>query len=115
MLGFEKEIEDFTQTVCETPIYLNFIEKKRILKMDEELWNQVAEYRKKKFDMQALLSGDEMFNRTEAFEREYVSQGYTTNRTIEETLDLGWKLLHILPRSELKRIKDDMLDEYYGK
>ena len=51
----------------------------------------------------------------EAFEREYVSQGYTTNRTIEETLDLGWKLLHILPRSELKRIKDDMLDEYYGK
>ena len=51
----------------------------------------------------------------EAFEREYVSQGYTTNRTIEETLDIGWKLLHILPRSELKRIKDDMLDKYYGK
>ena len=51
----------------------------------------------------------------EAFEREYVSQGYTANRTIEETLDIGWKLLHILPRSELKRIKDDMLDKYYGK
>ena len=51
----------------------------------------------------------------EAFEREYVSQGYTTNRTIEETLDKGWELLHILPRSELKRIKDDMLDKYYGK
>ena len=30
-------------------------------------------------------------------------------------LDIGWKLLHILPRSELKRIKDDMLDEFYGK
>ena len=51
----------------------------------------------------------------EAFEREYVSQGYTTNRTIEDTLDTGWRLLHILPRSELKRIKDDMLDKYYGK
>ena len=49
------------------------------------------------------------------FEKEYVSQGYDTNRTIEETLDLGWKLLSILPRSELKRIGDDMLDRYYGK
>ena len=51
----------------------------------------------------------------EAFEREYVSQGYDANRSIEETLDIGWKLFHILPRSELKRIKDDMLDEFYGK
>ena len=51
----------------------------------------------------------------EAFENEYVSQGYDSNRSIEETLDIGWKLLHILPRSELKRIKDDMLDEFYGE
>ena len=51
----------------------------------------------------------------EAFEREYVSQGYDANRSIEETLDIGWKLLRILPRSELKRIKDDTLDEFYGK
>ena len=49
----------------------------------------------------------------EAFEKEYVSQGYNANRSIEETLDIGWKLLAILPRSELKRIKDDMLDEFY--
>ena len=38
-----------------------------------------------------------------------------TQTVHEETLDIGWKLLHILPRSELKRIKDDMLDEFYGK
>ncbi len=49
------------------------------------------------------------------FEAEYVSQGYNTDRSIEETLDLGWKLLRILPRSELKRISDAMLDEYYEK
>ena len=49
------------------------------------------------------------------FEKTYVSQGYETNRSIEETLDLGWKLLAILPRSELKRISDKLLDEYYGK
>ena len=51
----------------------------------------------------------------DAFEAEYVSQGYETNRDIEETLAIGWKLLSILPRSELKRIKDEYLDEYYGK
>ncbi len=48
------------------------------------------------------------------FEKQYVSQGYQTNRDIGQTLALGWKLLRILPRSELKRIKDEYLDEYYG-
>lgn len=51
----------------------------------------------------------------EAFEKEYVSQGFTADRDIEETLNIGWKLLSILPRSELKRIDDEYLDEYYGK
>lgn len=51
----------------------------------------------------------------EEFEKRYVSQGFTVNRTIEETLDLGWELLRLLPRSELKRIKDKFLDEYYDK
>ena len=49
----------------------------------------------------------------DAFEKEYVSQGYTKDRTIEETLEIGWKLLGILPRSELKRIDDKYLDQYY--
>lgn len=49
----------------------------------------------------------------ERFEAEYVSQGYDTDRSIEETLDKGWELLHILPRSELKRINDKFLDKYY--
>ena len=51
----------------------------------------------------------------DAFEKEYVSQGYQTNRSVEETLDIGWKLLAMLPRSELKRIRDDMLDQYLPK
>ncbi len=49
------------------------------------------------------------------FEKRYVSQGYDNNRSIEETLDLGWELLRLLPRSELKRISDALLDEYYDK
>ena len=47
------------------------------------------------------------------FEDKYVNQGYNTDRTIEETLDIGWELLRILPRSELKRINDKWLDMYY--
>ena len=62
----------------------------------------------------ALTEMDKIYARfADAFENEYVSQGYNTNRTIEETLDLGWKLLSILPRTELKRIKDEYLDKYY--
>lgn len=49
----------------------------------------------------------------DAFEKEYVSQGFDTDRSIEETLEIGWKLLRMLPRSELKRIDDKYLDMYY--
>ena len=51
----------------------------------------------------------------EAFENEYVSQGFNTNRSIEETLSLGWKLLTILPTTELKRIRDEYLEKYMPK
>lgn len=62
----------------------------------------------------ALTEADRKYARfAEAFEQEYVSQGYTTDRSIEETLSVGWKLLRILPRSELKRIRDEYLDKYY--
>ena len=64
----------------------------------------------------ALSDTDKLYAKfADAFEREYVSQGYDTDRSIEETLDIGWKLLSILPRSELKRIKDDMIDKYLPK
>ncbi|GFP75015.1 V-type ATP synthase subunit B [Clostridium fungisolvens] len=61
----------------------------------------------------ALSEADKKFAKfAEAFEKEYVSQGFTTNRVIEETLNLGWKLLKILPKSELKRIRDEYLEKY---
>ncbi len=62
----------------------------------------------------ALSDTDKLYAKfADAFEAEYISQGYYTNRTIQETLDLGWKLLGILPRTELKRIRDAYLDKYY--
>lgn len=51
----------------------------------------------------------------DAFEKEYVNQGFDTNRTIFETLDLAWKLLTLLPKSELTRINDKYIDKYYPK
>ena len=61
----------------------------------------------------ALTDIDKLYAKfADAFEKEYVSQGYDANRSIEETLDIGWKLLRILPRSELKRIRDEYLDRY---
>ncbi len=50
----------------------------------------------------------------ESFEKQYVSQGFDKNRTIEETLDTGWQLLKILPRGELKRIKTELIEKYLG-
>ena len=62
----------------------------------------------------ALTDMDKLYAQfVDEFERQYVSQGYYVNRDIEETMDIGWKLLRILPRSELKRIKDKFLDQYY--
>ena len=62
----------------------------------------------------ALTHLDKVYFRfAEEFEAKYISQGEYENRTIEETLDLGWKLLSVFPREELKRVRDEFLDKYY--
>ena len=62
----------------------------------------------------ALTPMDKLYAKfADAFEEQYVSQGFDTNRTIEETLDLGWKLLSMLPKSELRRVRQAYLDKYY--
>ncbi len=64
----------------------------------------------------ALSQADIKFARfAEEFEKQYVSQGFTSNRSITETLDLGWRLMKLLPRAELKRIRDAFMEEYYDK
>lgn len=62
----------------------------------------------------ALTDIDKLYAKfADQFEQRYVSQGYGTNRTIEETLSIGWELLSILPKSELKRIKPEYIEKYY--
>jgi V/A-type H+/Na+-transporting ATPase subunit B len=48
----------------------------------------------------------------DAYEKEFVTQGEYDNRSIEESLDIGWKLLKMIPKSELKRVKKEMVEKY---
>ena len=62
----------------------------------------------------ALTPVDRLYAKfADEFERRYVSQGFYENRSIEETLDIGWELLSILPKSELKRIKPALIEKYH--
>lgn len=62
----------------------------------------------------ALSDVDKIYAKfAEEFEQRYVSQGYETERSIEDTLNIGWELLSILPKSELKRISDEYIEKYY--
>ncbi len=64
----------------------------------------------------ALTEADKAYVKfADEFEKRFISQGEHENRTIEETLDLGWKLLEILPEQEIKRIPPDILAEFYKK
>ncbi|HYB03442.1 MAG TPA: V-type ATP synthase subunit B [Nitrososphaerales archaeon] len=62
----------------------------------------------------ALTETDRQYLRiADRFEKEFVSQGKYQDRTIEETLGIGWDILSVLPQSELKRIKKEFIDKYY--
>ncbi len=77
-------------------------------KENKELMSILGEAALSKTDLLYAKFADE-------FEQRYVAQGPDENRSIEQTLDLGWELLGILPRSELKRIKPEYIDKYYPK
>ena len=64
----------------------------------------------------ALSDTDKLYAKfADEFEKRYVNQGFYENRSIEETLDLGWELLSILPVTELKRIKEELIEKYLPK
>ena len=62
----------------------------------------------------ALTDLDRLYGKfTQAFEEKYLDQGFHEKRDIEETLNIGWELLSILPKQELKRVRDQFIDKYY--
>ena len=88
-----------------------------------DLANQLFASYAKVIDARSLASviGEEELSDTDKkyiefgrmFEGSFVNQGFEENRSIDQSLDLGWKLLSTLPRSELDRIDDELLDKYY--
>ena len=89
------------------------------------LSNQLFASYAKVIDARSLASviGEEELSETDKkyiefgrqFESTFVNQGFDENRDISQSLDLGWKLLSTLPRTELDRVDDELLDKYYGK
>ena len=64
----------------------------------------------------ALTPIDRLYAKfADEFEKRYINQGFNENRTIEQTLDIGWELLSIFPKSELKRIKQRFIEKYLPK
>ncbi len=62
----------------------------------------------------ALTPIDRLYAKfADAFEEKYINQGFYENRTIEETMNIGWELLSILPKSEMKRIKPEFIEKYW--
>ncbi len=62
----------------------------------------------------ALSPMDRLYAKfSDEFEEKYINQGFYENRSIEDTLEIGWELLSILPKSELKRIKPEFIEKYY--
>jgi len=65
---------------------------------------------------EALSESDKMYLKFgEAFERKFIGQGPYEDRSIEETLNIGWELLSMLPESELTRIKKEYIEKYYKR
>jgi V/A-type H+-transporting ATPase subunit B len=64
----------------------------------------------------ALTPMDRLYAKfSDAFEEKFINQGFYEDRTIEQTLDIGWELLSILPKSEMKRIKPQYVEKYWPK
>ncbi|RZN67980.1 MAG: ATP synthase subunit B [Candidatus Methanolliviera hydrocarbonicum] len=89
--------------------------------VSNQLYSAYAEGRDMR-DLVAVVGEEALTDRdkkylefADRFEREFVTQDRDENRSIEETLDLGWDLLSMLPERELKRIDDDIIEKYHPK
>ena len=111
-MEIRRAMEEFLTALKESSSYKDYHYQKERVKRVPGLAERINDFRAKRFEFQNY-QGDDLFEKIDEFEKQYVSQGSETDRSIEETLDIGWKLLSILPRSELRRISDEFLDKYY--
>ena len=87
--------------------------------VSDQLYSAYAEGRELR-DLVAVVGEEALTERDQSFlafaddfEQQFITQAKDEDRTIVETLDLGWKLLTVLPKNELKRVKDEFVAKYY--
>ncbi len=106
MLELELATALFRDALHETKVYQEYLKAKEEVKKDKERWETLQQYRKKRYEMQQLADGDELYERVEAFERE--EQQYRTNPTVAAFLDAELALCRMMQEIFLSMV--DSLD-----
>ena len=100
MSEMEKATENYITAIQKTEQFRNYCDIKAKVKQDEELWGQLCEYRKKRYEFQNLTSPEELFDRVEAFEREYGN--WKKNPEVSAFLDAELAFCRMIQESNLR-------------
>lgn len=72
-MAFEAETKEFTDKIKQNEIFINYKKARKALATNPELLAQVDDYRRKRFEMQSITSGEELYDKVDAFEREFAA------------------------------------------
>lgn len=93
-MAFEAETQKFIEEVKKSEVYLDYIKKKEAAMRDFKIWREITDYKKKCFEMQNSLSGEELFDRAESFEKGY--EEWKRNKVVSEYLDAELAICRML-------------------
>lgn len=100
MSEMEKATDKYIAVMQNTEQYRRYCEMKEKVKQDEELWRQICEYRKKRYEFQNLTSPEELFDRVDAFERDY--RDWKKNEDVSAFLDAELAFCRMFQESNLR-------------
>lgn len=99
----EKATEKYISAMQKSPEYLRYCEAKAVAKGDEELWKQLCDYRKKRYEFQNLTSPEELFDRVDAFERDY--REWKKNPVVVEFLDAELGFCRLMQENSMRIVE----------
>lgn len=100
MSEMEKATDKYIAAIQKTEQYQNYLDVKARVKQNEELWRQICDYRKRRYEFQNLTSPEELFDRVDAFERDY--KDWKKNPDVAEFLDAELAFCRMLQESNLR-------------
>lgn len=103
-MAFEAETKKFIEEVKQSDVYTDYIKKKEAAMRDFKLWREISDYKKKRFEMQNSLSGEELFDRTESFEKGY--EEWKSNKVVSEYLDAELAICRMLQQITFSIVKE---------